>query len=156
MIGGTYFIVTGTWDPAVAIASLPYALGATTVIFGKHIDKARDDRALGIHTLPVIVGERAARAICTSMLIAQYAIVGYLVITRFFAPTLLLVFLAYPSLRTALRALRSPRPAERPESYPTVVWPLWFVRYCFAHNRRWGTLFLVGLIGDVVLRTVIR
>jgi len=156
MIGGTYFIVTGTWDPAVAIAGLPYALGATTVIFGKHIDKAGDDRALGVHTLPVIIGERAARAVCTGLLLAQYAIVVYLVVTGFFGPTLLLVFGAAPLLRNALNALRSPRPEERPESYPAVVWPLWFVRYCFAHNRRWGTLFLVGLVGDVVLRAVLR
>ena len=156
MIGGTYFIVTGSWDWIVAVAGLPYALGVTTVIFGKHIDKAGDDRTLKIHTLPVIVCERVARALCTGMLIAQYAIVVYFVATGFFAPTLLLVFGAAPLLLKALRALRVPRPAERPESYPAVVWPLWFVRYCFAHNRRWGTLFLIGLIGDVALRLAIR
>ena len=33
----------------------------TTVIFGKHIDKLREDKAKGIHTLPVIIGEKAAR-----------------------------------------------------------------------------------------------
>jgi len=48
------------------------------------------------------------------------------------------------------------QPRERPESYPPQVWPLWFVRRCFEHNRRWGTLFLIGLILDVALRSVVR
>ena len=39
MIGGGYYVITGAWDWNVVIASLPYALGVTTVIFGKHIDK---------------------------------------------------------------------------------------------------------------------
>src|SRR5216684_8882857 len=58
---GTYFVVTGVWDWDVALVGLPYALGATTVIFGKHIDKLDDDKTRGIHTLPVLIGERAAR-----------------------------------------------------------------------------------------------
>ena len=53
MIGGGYFVITGQWDWNVVLASLPYALGATTVIFGKHIDKLEADKAKGIHTLPV-------------------------------------------------------------------------------------------------------
>jgi 1,4-dihydroxy-2-naphthoate octaprenyltransferase len=43
------------------IASLPYVLGVTTVIFGKHIDKLEMDKAKGIHTLPVVIGEKASR-----------------------------------------------------------------------------------------------
>ncbi len=52
MIGGGYFVITGQWDWNVVIASLPYAFGVTTVIFGKHIDKLDEDRAKGIRTLP--------------------------------------------------------------------------------------------------------
>ena len=43
MIGGGYYVLTGTWSWKVVIASLPYALGVTTVIFGKHIDKYLED-----------------------------------------------------------------------------------------------------------------
>ena len=39
MIGGGYYVITGQWSWKVVLASLPYALGPTTVIFGKHIDK---------------------------------------------------------------------------------------------------------------------
>ena len=59
MIGGGYYVITGQWDWNVVLASLPYALGPTTVIFGKHIDKYKEDKAKGVHTLPVIIGEHA-------------------------------------------------------------------------------------------------
>jgi MFS family permease len=39
MIGGTYYLLAGDLPLWVVIASLPYALGVTTVLFGKHIDK---------------------------------------------------------------------------------------------------------------------
>ena len=152
MIGGTYFITTGIWDSTVALAGLPYALGATGVIFGKHVDKYAEDKVKGIHTLPVIIGERAARAIMSLILVAQYVLIAYLVAIGFFTPVLLIVFLALPKLLPALRALRSPRPAARPADYPANVWPGWFVAYAFVHNRRWGSLFLLGLIGDLVVR----
>src|SRR5262245_22630666 len=77
MIGGTYFTTTGIWDWGVALAWLPYALGSTGVIFGKHVDKYAEDTAKGIHTLPVIIGERAARAAMTVMLVLQYLLVAY-------------------------------------------------------------------------------
>ena len=45
-------------DPgAVLLASLPYAILCTTVLMGKHIDKAPWDGPAGTHTLPVILGD---------------------------------------------------------------------------------------------------
>ena len=156
MIGGTYFVTTGVWDNNVAFAGLPYALGATGVIFGKHVDKYGEDTVKGIHTLPVIIGERAARYAMTIMLVLQYVLVAYLVVISFFTPLMLVVFLALPKLLPTLRILRSPRPAARPADYPTNVWPGWFVAYAFVHNRRWGSLFLLGLIGEVIARQLIH
>ncbi len=156
MIGGGYYVITGRWDTNVAIAGLPYALGATTVIFGKHIDKVRDDRAKGIHTLPVIIGERAARAVNVMLLVLQYLIVVYLVVIGFFTPALLVVLFALPKLVDALRIYRAPKPEERPTTYPAETWPLYYVAYAFAHNRRYGLLFLIGLVTDVVVRALLR
>jgi len=75
MIGGGYYVITGsTWSWNVVIASLPYALGVTGVIFGKHIDKLEMDKAKRIHTLPVLLGERLSRATMTGMLVLQYSL----------------------------------------------------------------------------------
>jgi 1,4-dihydroxy-2-naphthoate polyprenyltransferase len=154
MIGGGYYVVTGTWDWNVALAGLPYAIGATTVIFGKHIDKFEGDRAKRIFTLPVILGERAARVAVVAMFVLQYLTVGYLVATRFFSPVLLIVLLALPALGLAVKIYRQPKPAAPPPEFPATVWPLWFVGFSFLHNRRFGLLFMLGLIGDVVLRAL--
>ncbi len=62
MVGGVYYAATGTIPGAVLLASLPYAVLCTTVLMGKHIDKAPWDGPAGTHTLPVILGDKVARA----------------------------------------------------------------------------------------------
>lgn len=156
MIGGGYFIVTGQWEWKAVLAGLPYALGVTTVIFGKHIDKHDDDLAKGIHTLPVIIGERPARYAVMTMLLLMYLAVGYLIVIGYFQWIMLAVVLALPLLRTVLTQYLKPRPTAPPTWYPSGAWPLWFVSWSFIHNRRYGLLFLAGLIGEVVLTIVFK
>ncbi len=153
MIGGGYFVITGAWNINVIIASLVYALGVTTVIFGKHIDKCAMDKEKHIYTLPVLIGEKAGRYTVVGMFILQYLSVLYLVITRFFSPVLLVVFLAVPSLLRILPIFRAPKPAEKPADFPE-VWPNYFVAAAFVHNRSFGLYYLLGLIGDVIWKLV--
>jgi 1,4-dihydroxy-2-naphthoate octaprenyltransferase len=152
MIGGGYYIITGDWDWNVVIASLPYALGATTVIFGKHIDKFAADKAKGIHTLPVLLGEHNARYVAIGMMALQYALTIYLVAIGYFTPALLLVLLALTAAPLVFGVYSKPKPEQRPDDYPADTWPLWFVAFAFLHNRRFGLLFLLGLIADLVVR----
>jgi 1,4-dihydroxy-2-naphthoate polyprenyltransferase len=153
MIGGGYFVITGSWDWYVALAGLPYALGPTTVIFGKHIDKLAEDRAKGIHTLPVIIGEKAARYTVAAMIALQYLLVIVLVIVGFFTPAMLLVLFALVPNRWIFGALAKPKPTQPPKDDKT-GWPMWFVSMVFIHNRLYGTLFLVGLIADAIIKRV--
>jgi 1,4-dihydroxy-2-naphthoate octaprenyltransferase len=160
MIGGGYYVIAGQWDWNVVIASLPYALGVTGVIFGKHIDKYEMDKARKIHTLPVLLGEKASRYTVLGMWVLQYLSVVYLIAIGFFTPLMLLVFLALKVFWQVLPMFRQPRPAEKPArnsssvDFPD-VWPNYFVAAAFQHNRRFGLLFLLGLILDTVLRAVI-
>jgi 1,4-dihydroxy-2-naphthoate polyprenyltransferase len=151
MIGGGYFVVTGEWNWTMVLAGLPYALGVTTVIFGKHIDKYAADKAKGIHTLPVILGEKPSRYLALGMMGLMYVLVGVLVLTGDFRWIMLIVLLALTVLRTVLPQFLKPKPAAPPEWYPQDAWPLWFVSFAFIHNRRYGLLYLAGLIGEVVL-----
>jgi 1,4-dihydroxy-2-naphthoate octaprenyltransferase len=154
MVGGGYFVVTGEWSWQVALASLVYALGPTTVIFGKHIDKFVADRAKGIHTVPVLLGETAARYTVLGMMIAQYLLVIYLVAIGFFSPVMLVTLLGLTAMPLVWAMYRAPKPAERPADYPADTWPLWFVAVAFLHNRRFGLWFLLGLLVDVVLHAL--
>jgi 1,4-dihydroxy-2-naphthoate octaprenyltransferase len=154
MIGGGYYVITGTWDWNVVIASMPYALGVTGVIFGKHIDKYEMDKEKGIHTLPVLLGEKLSRYIVVGMLALQYLSVVYLMVTGFFTLVLAVVFLAIPAFMQVWDMYRAPKPDEKPEDYPD-VWPNYFVAGAFYHNRRFGIIFLLGLIADTLLQKFI-
>jgi 1,4-dihydroxy-2-naphthoate octaprenyltransferase len=154
MIAGGYFVITGEWDWRVVVASLPYGLGATSVIFGKHIDKYEFDKVKHIRTLPVLLGESVSRYTVIAMMLAQYLFVAYLVITGYFSAALLLVLLAAGALVRALRVYSRPRPAARPQNYPAASWPLWFVAFSFVHNRVFGLWFLAGLGADVILHRI--
>ena len=155
MIAGGYFVITGNWDWNVVIASLPYALGPTTVLFGKHIDKLKADQEKGIHTMPVLLGEKTARYVVMGMIALQYLLVIGLVITGFFSPLMLVVLVALSTLPKVWQMYRHPKPVERPADYDEATWPLWFSAMSFYHNRAYGLWFLIGLILDVVLKTVI-
>jgi 1,4-dihydroxy-2-naphthoate octaprenyltransferase len=152
MIGGGYYTITGEWNADVVLAGLPYALGTTAIIFGKHIDKLEADRKRGIHTLPVLLGEKAARYAVLGTMVLQYLLVAYLVLAGFFTPAMLVVFLSlYGFFKLMIPVYRSPRPATMPREYRADVWPLWYVAFAFLHNRRFGTLFMLGLVVEVVL-----
>ncbi len=148
MVGGGYYIITGDWSNEVAVASIAYALGPTAVLFGKHIDKLDADSGKKIRTLPVILGEKVSRYSVVGMLIAQFFVVAYLVATGYFHPVMLVVLAAAPSLGRIFRVYRHPRPTSPPPELPDGVWPLYFVATAFWYNRRFGLLFLAGLLID--------
>jgi 1,4-dihydroxy-2-naphthoate octaprenyltransferase len=150
MIGGGYYVITGQWEWNVLVASLPYALGVTGVIFGKHIDKLEMDKEKRIITLPVVLGERVSRYTVFGMLILQYLSVIYLILVGFFTPVMLIVLLALRTFKQILPILRAPKPAEKPADYPD-VWPNYFVAAAFVHNRAFGLDYLLGLILNAIL-----
>ncbi|MBI3176083.1 MAG: prenyltransferase [Chloroflexi bacterium] len=154
MIGGGYYVLAHHWNWNVVIASIPYVLGVTTVIFGKHIDKLAIDKAKGIHTLPVVIGEKAARYTVLSMMVLPYLFTFYLIAIKFFTPVMAIVLLALPAFLQTYPALLRPKPTERPEGFPDGQggWPLYFAPLAFRNNRSFGTLFMFGLLIDVLLR----
>lgn len=154
MVGGGYFVITGEWSTPVAWASVAYALGPTAVLFGKHIDKLEEDRAKGIHTLPVLLGEAISRWSVVGMLVVQLGVVVALVATGYFHPVVLLALAAAPSLRRVVKVYREPRPSEPPADLPEGVWPLYLVATAFWYNRRFGGLFLLALMADVVITRI--
>lgn len=143
MVGGTYFSATGELPVEVLLASIPYALLVTTVLFGKHIDKAPWDSPERVRTLPVIVGERRARTLTVWLIVAFYLAVAALVVGGVITVWALAVAGATPVLRRVATTYAKPAPAEPPPRYP--LWPLWFGPWAFLHARRAGALLVVGL-----------
>jgi 1,4-dihydroxy-2-naphthoate polyprenyltransferase len=149
MVGGVYYAATGsiTWD--VVLASLPYALLCTAVLMGKHIDKIPWDEPAGTRTLPVILGEKRARATTLAMMTAFYPLVVLLVVVGTL-PVLSLVCLAgIARLVKVWTPFRRPKPAAPPEGFP--IWPLWFAAIAFVHTRLAGGLLVLGMLLGVII-----
>ncbi len=152
MVGGGYYVITGEVSLPVILASMPVALAATTVLFGKHIDKLEADAGKGIRTMPVLLGEARARRATVVMFTLEYVLVAALVLSGYLSWLLLVVVAALPWYMRAVRLYRQPRPAAPPPEYPPNIWPLWFSAVAFQHTRRFGSLFLLGLAADVLAR----
>lgn len=151
MIGGTYLVTTGQWSPDAVWIGMPYALAATLVLFGKHIDKLEADQAKGIRTLPVLLGHRAARWTGLGLVASQYGLVAWLLASDRLGWPVLAVLGASPFLRHLVPHWAAPAPTERPEAFPEEVWPLWYSAFAFVHTRRFGLLYLAGITVDVWL-----
>jgi 1,4-dihydroxy-2-naphthoate octaprenyltransferase len=154
MIGGGYYVLAGAWDWFVVWASLPYVLGVTTVIFGKHIDKIEVDKSKKIYTLPVILGEKASRYVVIGMMGLSYLIVIVLIVMKYFTPVMAIVLLAIPAFKQVIPPLLKPKPAEKPDGFPAGEggWPLFFAPLAFVNNRSFGGYFMLGLLADTLLR----
>ncbi|HLA07884.1 MAG TPA: prenyltransferase [Anaerolineales bacterium] len=151
MIGGVYFVLSGVWNWNVVLAGIPYGLGVASINVGKHIDKLDDDKARGVGTFPVRVGEAFARRVDQIAILLIYIVIAYLVfVPSYFTPAMLIVFLAFRPAWNAVKLLGNPRPAAPPEGYP--AWPVWFSGVTFFHNRQFGGFILLGLIIDALLR----
>ena len=149
MVGGTYYAAVGRLPWQIVLASIPYALLCTTVLMGKHIDKAPWDEPQGIKTLPVILGEQTSRRMTQAMMAAFYLTVVVAVAVGSLPWTALVVLAALPALRKVWAAFGNPRPERPPRNFP--VWPLWFAPIAFLHTRRAGALLVLGLLVAAVL-----
>ncbi len=144
MVGGTYFVLSGTLPWWVIVASIPYAVSVTTVLFGKHIDKIDYDTKLGVKTVPVLLGEEATKKVLKALIVVAYAAVVGLVVTRFVPVWSLITLLALPRALQLFGTLSKPKPKEAPPG--AIMWPIWYLGFVFNHNRRFGALYVIGLL----------
>jgi len=114
MVGGTFYVLSGTLPAWVLIASIPYAVSVTTVLFGKHIDKIEYDTKLGVRTVPVILGEAATKTALKALVTIAYVAVVGLVATKYLPVWSLISLLAIPRANQLFRTLSEPRPKEAP------------------------------------------
>ena len=142
MIGGGYYVITGHWSGLAFLASVPYGLGVMSILVGKHIDQRGFDISQSQHTLPVLLGERGARALNRTSVVLMYVMTAVGVAVGALSPFLAVVLLALPRAIRALRVMSAPAPSSPPEGY--VGWPLWYHRVCLVHNRAFGWLFILG------------
>ena len=155
LIPGVYTVLAGGITPNlgnVILAGLAFGLGFGSFNWGKHIDKLYADKAKGVKTLPVRLGETAARYVNIATLILPYVIILYLVFgVRFLTPVVLIVFFAGIRAWNVIKLLSKPRPSEPPPGF--ALWPRWFSTPQLRHIRLFGGLYMLGLLADILWRT---
>ena len=148
MVAGGYFVITGHWSRAALLAAVPYGLGVISILVGKHIDQRQFDAGKHQRTLPVLLGERRARALNRAAVIGMYVVIAIGVAIGAITPFALLVLFAAPRALRAVKVMAAPAPAEAPAGY--VGWPLWYHRVCLVHNRAFGWLYVIGLAAGAI------
>jgi 1,4-dihydroxy-2-naphthoate octaprenyltransferase len=154
LAAGVYIVLARGWTDNVwyvALAGVPLGLSIVSINIGKHIDKVSEDRKKVVGTLPVRIGEKAARYLNIAVLVLIYLVIVFLVFgSHYFTPVMLIVFFAGKRLMYAVGVLTKPRPAEPPKEWPG--WPTWFSGFAFYHNRMFENLLLLGVFLDTLIR----
>jgi 1,4-dihydroxy-2-naphthoate polyprenyltransferase len=148
MIGGGFAMIAGYVSGDAMLASLPFGLGVMTILTGKHIDQMEFDSRRDIRTLPVLLGEHAARVLNIAAICAIYAIVAVLIGIGRLTPFAAAIMLALPRAAHAIKIMSRPRPPAAPDGY--VGWPLWYHRACLEHNRLLGWAYIGGLAAGAI------
>jgi len=173
MIAGTYYALAGSAPLSVWVNSIPYGLAVTAVLMGKHLDKQEKDRAKGVRTLPVVLGDKRARLLTQLMIMAFYLAIAILAGHGDLPWPTLLVILSLPKAVRIISILSLPAPATPKEafalaeevippdlkakfdpnapadSYP--LWPLWYVAWGVWWVRTAGGLLVAGLLLGLLL-----
>jgi 1,4-dihydroxy-2-naphthoate polyprenyltransferase len=158
MVAGVYLVLalgaTGQLPAeiwTVALAGVPFGLSVASINVAKHTDKLDDDKAKGVGTFPVRVGQTIARYTTILSIIIAYAIIIYLVATGYFSLFMLLVLFAGQRAFYALAVLSKPRPEGPPAGFEA-FWPTWFSGFAFYHNRMFGGMFVLGILLDTLFK----
>lgn len=151
MIGGAYYVTSnGSWSWNVIYLSLIYAIGPTSVIFGKHIDKSDKDLEKSVYTIPVLLGEKVSRYATIVIWFLQYILIGLFIYKGILGISFLIVIFALPKYVQTAKEFLKPKPTHPIPGIKT-TWPLYFASYAFVYNRRFSILFLTSLILQVII-----
>lgn len=155
MTGGTAYAALGTpLTTDIWLLTLPYGLIVASVLIGKHIDKISADKKVGVHSIPVLLGEENAKVLNKIIFIVFYILILALVALGYTGAGVLLTFLAAGRLRTTWKMYSEPKPKKAPEGW--TVWPLWFVGWAMHFNRQAGEYFTLGLLLNIAVPWVLR
>lgn len=155
MIGGTAFAAAGpaVLTPAMWTLTIPYGLIVASVLVGKHIDKIEPDKGVGVHSIPVLLGQDRSLALNKVLFVLFYVLIVAMVALGYTGFWVLLTLLAIPRLRDSWKAYSEPKPKKAPEGW--TVWPLWYVGWAMHFNRQAGELFTLGLLLNIVTPYVV-
>ncbi|RPI18296.1 MAG: 1,4-dihydroxy-2-naphthoate octaprenyltransferase [Ignavibacteriae bacterium] len=106
MVVGTYYALTGTYNPSVLYTSLPIGCLVAGILQANNLRDIKHDRDAKIKTLAGVMGSAYAKAEYLTLIIGAYIIVVGLVVFNVLSPWALLVFLSLPPAIKNMTAIR--------------------------------------------------
>jgi 1,4-dihydroxy-2-naphthoate octaprenyltransferase len=137
MVFGAFYVQAKTLSWLPVIAALPVGLLVVDIL---HVNNLRDlatDRAAGITTIAIALGDAGARRLHDGYVVAAYAVTVLLVAASVLSPWTLAVFLSVPAARKLSRAVHA---FGAPDVDPMIV-----VKTARFHAL-FGTLLIAGVL----------
>jgi 1,4-dihydroxy-2-naphthoate polyprenyltransferase len=103
MVVGSYFAVTGTFDPNLLIVSVPVGLLVTAILHGNEWRDVAEDTRHGFTTLSAQVGRDAAYWVYVMLVLGAYVALGLAVMVGALPKLALLTLLTLPLMAWILR-----------------------------------------------------
>jgi len=103
---GTYFVLTGAFDPPAIILSISLGLLVAGILWINEVPDIPPDSAVGKRTLVVRLGVERATKVFAGILVAAYAVLALGAAVFGLTPWALLAFLAIPLAIRPVRGLR--------------------------------------------------
>ena len=103
MVVGSYFAVTGRFDPNLLVASVPVGLLVTAILHGNEWRDVAEDTRHGFTTLSAQLGRDAAHWVYVMLVLGAYVAVGLAVMVGALPKLALLTLLSLPLMAWILR-----------------------------------------------------
>jgi len=104
MVVGSYYVITGTFDGAGLVLSLPVGLLVAAILHGNEWRDIGEDARAGIVTFSIRAGRRAAHVGYLALVVGAYLALSMAVLAKALPPASLLAMLSLPLLVRAIRA----------------------------------------------------
>jgi 1,4-dihydroxy-2-naphthoate octaprenyltransferase len=104
MVIGSYYAVTGSFDPTLLVVSLPVGLLVAAILHGNEWRDVAEDTRHGFTTLSAQVGRDAAHWLYVMLVLGAYVAVGLAVLVGALPRPALLTLLSLPLVAWILRA----------------------------------------------------
>jgi len=145
MVIGSYYAVTGAFDPSLIIVSIPVGLLVTAILHGNEWRDVAEDTRHGFTTLSAQVGRDAAHWVYVMLVLGAYVALGLAVMVGALPKLALLTLLSLPLMAWVLRD------AERGAEGHLRAIAMIDLMTARLHGA-FGILLLVGLVAGSALR----
>jgi 1,4-dihydroxy-2-naphthoate polyprenyltransferase len=145
MVIGSYYAVTGAFDPSLIIVSIPVGLLVTAILHGNEWRDVAEDTRHGFTTLSAQVGRDAAHWVYVMLVLGAYVALGLAVMVGALPKLALLTLLSLPLMAWILRD------AERGAEGHLRAIAMIDLMTARLHGA-FGILLLVGLVAGSAVR----